>query len=134
MPHDLARRRIEPLAMPRRRRDRLAVDPELNGFELELGGLVHARPRAEAAMILQRFDQNSRMAASIVPARYELRNETPYSSAYGDGYHSAGGGLAQARPAFLAGNGLPERWARRDRCVLLETGFGMGLNFLATWR
>src|SRR5258708_40046072 len=118
MPHDLARRRIEPLAMPRRRRDRLAVDPELNGFELELGGLVHARPRAEAAMILQRFDQNSRMAASIVPARYELRNETPHSSAHRDVYHSAGGGPAQAPPLFPAGPGLPERRARRARFVL----------------
>jgi tRNA 5-methylaminomethyl-2-thiouridine biosynthesis bifunctional protein len=74
------------------------------------------------------------MAASIVPARYELRNETPYSAAYGDVYHSAGGGPAQARHVFLAGNGLPERWARRERFVILETGFGMGLNFLVTWR
>jgi tRNA 5-methylaminomethyl-2-thiouridine biosynthesis bifunctional protein len=74
------------------------------------------------------------MAASIVPARYELRNETPYSAAYGDVYHSAGGGPAQARRVFLAGNGLPERWARRERFVILETGFGMGLNFLVTWR
>ena len=85
-------------------------------------------------MILQRFDQNSRMAASIVPARYELRNETPYSAAYGDVYHSAGGGPAQARHVFLDGNGLPGRWARREHFVILETGFGMGLNFLATWR
>ena len=74
------------------------------------------------------------MAASIVPGRYELRNETPYSAAYGDVYHSAGGGPAQARHVFLAGNGLPERWAHRERFVILETGFGMGLNFLVTWR
>lgn len=74
------------------------------------------------------------MAASIVPARYELRDEIPYSAAYGDLYHSAGGGPAQARHVFLAGNGLPERWAHRERFVILETGFGMGLNFLVTWR
>jgi len=74
------------------------------------------------------------MAASIVPARYELRNETPYSAAFGDVYHSAGGGPAQARHVFLQGNGLPERWALRERFVILETGFGMGLNFLVTWR
>src|SRR6266850_1162496 len=35
---------------------------------------------------------------------------------------------------FLAGNRLPERWAGRERCVILETGFGFGLNFLATWQ
>ena len=33
----------------------------------------------------------------------------------------------------MAGNGLPERWARRDSFVILETGFGLGNNFMATW-
>ena len=74
------------------------------------------------------------MAASIVPARYELRDETPYSAHYGDVYHSAGGGPAQTRHVFLAGNDLPARWAHRRRFVIFETGFGLGLNFLVTWR
>jgi tRNA 5-methylaminomethyl-2-thiouridine biosynthesis bifunctional protein len=74
------------------------------------------------------------MSASIVPGRYEWRDETPYSTSYGDVYHSAGGGPEQAQHVFLAGNGLPERWARRERFVILETGFGFGLNFLVTWR
>jgi tRNA 5-methylaminomethyl-2-thiouridine biosynthesis bifunctional protein len=74
------------------------------------------------------------MPASVVPGRYELRDETPYSAAYGDVYHSAAGGPAQARHVFLAGNELPARWARRERYVILETGFGYGLNFLVTWR
>ena len=74
------------------------------------------------------------MAASLEPGRYELRNGTPYSAAYGDLYHSAGGGPAQAHHVFLAGNGLPGRWAHRERFVVLESGFGMGLNFLVTWR
>jgi tRNA 5-methylaminomethyl-2-thiouridine biosynthesis bifunctional protein len=74
------------------------------------------------------------MGATIVPGRYEWRDETPYSTAYGDVYHSAGGGPAQAQHVFLAGNGLPERWAHRERFVILETGFGFGLNFLVTWR
>jgi tRNA 5-methylaminomethyl-2-thiouridine biosynthesis bifunctional protein len=58
---------------------------------------------------------------------------TPVSEAYGDVYHSAAGGHAQARHVFLAGNGLPARWRDRDSFTLLETGFGLGLNFLATW-
>ena len=74
------------------------------------------------------------MGASVEPARFELRDATPYSPAYGDVYHSVAGGLAQAEQVFLAGNGLPARWAGRDRFVILETGFGFGLNFLATWR
>lgn len=58
---------------------------------------------------------------------------TPYSSEYEDVYHSAQGGLAQARHVFLGGNALPDRWRGRDAFVILETGFGLGLNFLAVW-
>ncbi|MBM3347895.1 MAG: tRNA (5-methylaminomethyl-2-thiouridine)(34)-methyltransferase MnmD, partial [Betaproteobacteria bacterium] len=59
---------------------------------------------------------------------------TPYSPAYGDVYHSAGGATAQARHVFLAGNSLPQRWRGRARFTILETGFGLGLNFLEAWR
>lgn len=74
------------------------------------------------------------MTAAVVPATLDFKDETPWSAAYGDVYHSRGGGAAQARHVFLAGNGLPARWQRRERFVILETGFGAGLNFLATWR
>ena len=57
----------------------------------------------------------------------------PYSTEYGDVYHSADGALAQARHVFLAGNGLPEHWRGRDSFSIVETGFGLGLNFLCTW-
>lgn len=40
---------------------------------------------------------------------------------------------AQAREVFLEGNGLPQRWGGRRQFTVLETGFGLGLNFLATW-
>ncbi len=72
---------------------------------------------------------------ALVPARAAFTADgTPWSEAFGDVYHSASGGLAQARHVFLAGNDLPQRWAERERFVILETGFGLGLNFLATWR
>ena len=58
---------------------------------------------------------------------------TPYSPIYDDVYHSAAGAHAQAKHVFLAGNGLPGRWAGREKFVIVETGFGLGLNFLATW-
>jgi tRNA 5-methylaminomethyl-2-thiouridine biosynthesis bifunctional protein len=74
------------------------------------------------------------MPAPLVPARLAFAPDgTPYSEAYGDVYHSAAGGPAQARHVFLAGNGLPERWRGRRAFTVLETGFGFGLNFLATW-
>jgi tRNA 5-methylaminomethyl-2-thiouridine biosynthesis bifunctional protein len=77
------------------------------------------------------------MSASLVPASLRFLDETPYSEAFGDVYHSAAGGPAQAEHVFLRGNGLPQRWTERERFVILETGFGFGLNFLVTlnaWR
>ena len=70
----------------------------------------------------------------LEPARLILDgNGTPISETYGDIYHSAAGGHAQARHVFLAGNGLPERWQGRETFTVLETGFGLGINFMATW-
>jgi tRNA 5-methylaminomethyl-2-thiouridine biosynthesis bifunctional protein len=58
---------------------------------------------------------------------------TPYSPEYGDVYHSADSGPGQARHVFLGGNDLPSRWAGARIFTIVETGFGLGLNFLATW-
>jgi len=58
----------------------------------------------------------------------------PYSARYADIYHPRAGALVQARHVFIAGNGLPARWQGRERFVVLETGFGLGNNFLATWQ
>lgn len=70
----------------------------------------------------------------ILPATLEFNADgTPFSASYGDVYHSAAGGPGQASHVFLAGNGLPQRWQQRERFVVVETGFGFGLNFLATW-
>lgn len=73
------------------------------------------------------------MLKTILPARLEFKDGVPYSNAYGDIYHSADGGEGQARHVFLQGCGLPQAWAGRERYVILETGFGTGLNFLMTW-
>src|SRR5258706_14895568 len=74
------------------------------------------------------------MPQPLVPARPAYQEGTPYSEAFGDVYHSAAGALAQADHVFLKGNQLPERWRGRETFVILETGFGLGLNFLATWQ
>jgi tRNA 5-methylaminomethyl-2-thiouridine biosynthesis bifunctional protein len=74
------------------------------------------------------------MLVPLVPARLAFQDGVPYSAAFGDVYHSAAGGPGQAQHVFLGGNGLPQRWAGRGRFVILETGFGFGLNFLATWQ
>jgi tRNA 5-methylaminomethyl-2-thiouridine biosynthesis bifunctional protein len=58
---------------------------------------------------------------------------TPISPEYGDIYHSAASGPGQAVHVFLHGNDLPSRWADANVFCIVETGFGLGLNFLATW-
>ena len=63
-----------------------------------------------------------------------LPDGTPYSPRYGDRYRSELGGLAQAREVFLRGCGLPAAWASQPQWCVLETGFGLGLNFLVTWQ
>jgi tRNA 5-methylaminomethyl-2-thiouridine biosynthesis bifunctional protein len=61
----------------------------------------------------------------------------PRSRRYGDVYFSREGGLAESRAVFLAGCGLPERWAGRRMFTVAELGFGTGLNIAALvdlWR
>ena len=62
-----------------------------------------------------------------------LADGTLYSPLYDDIYASAAGGLAETQHVFLGGNDLPARWRGRRRFVIVETGFGAGLNFLVTW-
>jgi tRNA 5-methylaminomethyl-2-thiouridine biosynthesis bifunctional protein len=74
-------------------------------------------------------------SSPLVPAEPAAAGDgTPYSTIYDDVYHAAHGGLEQARHVFLAGNDLPARWSDAAHFVILETGFGLGLNFLATWQ
>ena len=74
------------------------------------------------------------MTDPLIPAVLSFRdNGTPFSPLYDDIYHSAVGGLEQADHVFLRGNALPERWQGRRIFTVLETGFGMGINFLTTW-
>ncbi|MFM7704854.1 MAG: tRNA (5-methylaminomethyl-2-thiouridine)(34)-methyltransferase MnmD, partial [Rubrivivax sp.] len=75
-----------------------------------------------------------RAPATLEPAAIDFDEEgVPRSLTYGDGYHPREGAPGQARHVFLAGNGLPRRWQGRRDFTILETGFGLGHNFLATW-
>lgn len=77
----------------------------------------------------------SHPAVTLAEARLSFDAEgVPYSEQFGDVYHSAEGGPGQSRHVFLGGNQLPQRWRNRDCYTIVETGFGLGLNFLETWR
>jgi tRNA 5-methylaminomethyl-2-thiouridine biosynthesis bifunctional protein len=58
----------------------------------------------------------------------------PRSKEFDDVYFSAVDGLAETRHVFLNGNDLPARFSEGGACfTICETGFGTGLNFLASW-
>jgi tRNA 5-methylaminomethyl-2-thiouridine biosynthesis bifunctional protein len=71
----------------------------------------------------------------IVPATLAFdASGNPFSPQFSDIYHSADSAAGQARHVFLHGNDLPARWAGARAFTIVETGFGIGLNFLATWQ
>ncbi|MEY2780827.1 MAG: hypothetical protein RL307_531, partial [Pseudomonadota bacterium] len=79
--------------------------------------------------------------AATSPVRWDEAG-TPHSTEFDDIYRNEsaqGGGLAQARAVFLQGCGLlpgptaPSAWAGAHSWTVLENGFGLALNALATW-
>ncbi|MBU2964972.1 bifunctional tRNA (5-methylaminomethyl-2-thiouridine)(34)-methyltransferase MnmD/FAD-dependent 5-carboxymethylaminomethyl-2-thiouridine(34) oxidoreductase MnmC [Amphritea sp. 2_MG-2023] len=61
-------------------------------------------------------------------------SDTPTSPLFEDIYFSIDDGLAETNHVFLDSNQLPERFATASTFTIAETGFGTGLNFLATWK
>ena len=71
---------------------------------------------------------------ALRPARITFDDDgAAHAPDFGDRYHPRIGAAAQAQHVFLAGNHLPARWAGTPGFTILETGFGLGHNFLATW-
>lgn len=64
-----------------------------------------------------------------------LADGTPASPRFNDRYRSSlQQGRLQAEQVFLAGCGLPQAWRGQSQWRLFENGFGLGLNFLVTWK
>jgi len=62
------------------------------------------------------------------PTRTGDGSYTLHSSRYGQTFHSHHGAVAEAKHVFLEGSGLLERFAAGRPSLLLEVGFGTGLN------
>jgi len=76
----------------------------------------------------------------LIAPSLQWRNDLPVSDDFDDPYFSKDNGLEETRHVFLQGTRLAERLkshADAPSFKILETGFGTGLNFLATlaqWR
>jgi tRNA 5-methylaminomethyl-2-thiouridine biosynthesis bifunctional protein len=76
------------------------------------------------------------LVKSIETAHIEWNDAgMPIASQFDDVYFSNQNGLAETRYVFLAQNRLPERWQTHTirHFTIAESGFGSGLNFLASW-
>lgn len=74
---------------------------------------------------------------AIEPAELAWHEGVPESVRFEDVYFNRDNGLEETRHVFLQHNQLPERFARvphGGNFVIAESGFGTGLNFLATWQ
>ncbi len=70
----------------------------------------------------------------IQPAHWQGSDDGRiYAPDFGDVYASRSGAWGQAHAVFIDGCELPQRWRQGGCLRLLETGFGLGVNFLATW-
>ncbi|MGK0442309.1 MAG: tRNA 5-methylaminomethyl-2-thiouridine biosynthesis bifunctional protein [Pseudohongiellaceae bacterium] len=85
-------------------------------------------------------DNNKPSPYQLESAQLEWRDDiVPTSSNYDDIYFSKQHGLDETHYVFLHHNQLAERWQQLDKnnpgiFTIAETGFGTGLNFLATWQ
>ncbi|GAB3100576.1 FAD-dependent 5-carboxymethylaminomethyl-2-thiouridine(34) oxidoreductase MnmC [Aestuariicella hydrocarbonica] len=77
---------------------------------------------------------------SQIPQHAELHWDDeglPLSGEFNDYYFSKLDGLQETRYVYLEHNFLHQRWSAlgtNDQFVVAETGFGTGLNFLASWQ
>jgi len=73
---------------------------------------------------------------TITPAQLLWVNDNqPQSILYDDIYFSSDSGLLETKHTFINGNNLPNRFSDikdKKKITIGETGFGTGLNFLAT--
>jgi tRNA 5-methylaminomethyl-2-thiouridine biosynthesis bifunctional protein len=78
----------------------------------------------------------SKEAGSLADPQLQC-DSTPRSALFQDVYHSSAGARWQADHVYVQGIEFPQRWRKQNRCRILELGFGLAGNFLATvaaWR
>ena len=80
---------------------------------------------------------SSKPSVALQVAQIDWQNEIPFMLKYGDSYYSHKDGLEETRYNFLQHNFLAQRFAQlqsHQTFRIVETGFGSGLNLLATWQ
>lgn len=73
---------------------------------------------------------------SVVPATLEWNERgEPFATTFKDRYFNSINGLEETHEVFIKSNHLSERWQNENKTfVIVELGFGSGLNCFATWQ
>jgi tRNA 5-methylaminomethyl-2-thiouridine biosynthesis bifunctional protein len=73
---------------------------------------------------------------ALIPAILEWNAQgEPFACEFSDRYFNSINGLEEAQQIFIKNNQLIEHWQCRNRTfVIVELGFGSGLNCFATWQ
>ncbi|MDI9245267.1 bifunctional tRNA (5-methylaminomethyl-2-thiouridine)(34)-methyltransferase MnmD/FAD-dependent 5-carboxymethylaminomethyl-2-thiouridine(34) oxidoreductase MnmC [Marinobacter sp. CHS3-4] len=74
---------------------------------------------------------------SVETAAIDWQDGLPVCKRFGDVYFNRDNGMEETRHVFIKQNDLYNRFASvgaGEHFVIAETGFGTGLNFLATWK
>lgn len=80
---------------------------------------------------------NSRTLCALDTASIDWEDNFPRSKLFSDIYFSGTDSYKETQHVFIDANNLSQRWAQLDSdsaFTIIETGFGTGLNFLATAR
>ena len=80
-----------------------------------------------------RWDADGSAQSGVQSPAHSTAHSVAHSPDFCDAGIDRPAALARARRVFLGGNQLPARWSGRDHFTVLETGFGLGDNFIATW-
>lgn len=78
---------------------------------------------------------NSRTLRAVETANIDWAGNFPRSKTFSDIYFSSTDSYKETQHVFIEANNLSQRWAQLDddsSFTIIETGFGTGLNFLAT--
>lgn len=81
-----------------------------------------------------RYVASSKRRIQSKKRRLCFRDGVPFDETFDDVYYPSNDPEEDARHTYLKGAQMDRLFDSRERVIVAETGFGVGLNFLETWK